>query len=365
MNDQSGAPVQQDTAPRSSEATRRRANRARLVLLLIFLTGAAIGVGYWYLTRNQVSTDDAYTDGRAVTVAPQVSGTVVKLDVADNQKVKAGDVLVEIDPRAFQAARDQAAANLGVAEAQLADARMTLDWTRAVYPARLEAAQAQLASARATQFRTAADAKRQHDLPRQATTQQAIDTAEAALREANAQVAQAEARVREAQQISQVIGEAEAKVRQLEAQVNLARAQVDQAELNLGWTRITAPQDGWVTRRAVEKGNYVTAGQAIMSIVTPDVWITANFKEDQLAHMRPGQKVDISVDAYPDLHLKGHVDSIQFGTGSRFSAFPAENATGNFVKIVQRVPVKIIIDSGMDRPLPLGLSVQPVVHVKR
>jgi membrane fusion protein (multidrug efflux system) len=365
MNDQSGAPVQQDTEPRSSEATRRRANRARWVLLLIFLAGAAIGATYWYLTRNQVSTDDAYTDGRAVTVAPQVSGTVVRLDVADNQRVNAGDVLAEIDPRAFEAARDQAAANLRVAEAQLSDARMTLDWTRAVYPARLDGAQAQLASARATQFRAAADARRQHDLPKQATTQQAIDTAEAALRAANAQVAQAEAGVKEAEQISQVIGQAEAKVRQLEAQVNLARAQLDQAELNLSWTRITAPQDGWVTRRAIEKGNYVTAGQAIMSIVTPDVWITANFKEDQLAHMRPGQKVDISVDAYPDIHLKGHVDSIQLGTGSRFSAFPAENATGNFVKIVQRVPVKIVIDGGMERPLPLGLSVEPVVHVNQ
>jgi membrane fusion protein (multidrug efflux system) len=365
MNDQSGAPVQQDTAPRSSEATRRRANRARWVLLLIFLAGAAIGVGYWYLTKDQVSTDDAYTDGRAVTVAPQVSGTIVRLDVTDNQKVKAGDVLAEIDPRAFQAARDQAAASLSVAEAQLADARMTLDWTRAVYPARLDGAQAQLAAAHATQFRAAADAKRQRDLPKQATTQQAIDSAEAALRAADAQVSQAEAAVREAQQISQVIGEAEAKVRQLEAQVNLGRAQLEQAELNLSWTRITAPQDGWVTRRAIEKGNYVTAGQAIMSIVTPDIWITANFKEDQLARMRPGQEVDISVDAYPDMHLKGHVDSVQLGTGSRFSAFPAENATGNFVKIVQRVPVKIVIDSGMDRPLPLGLSVEPVVHVTR
>lgn len=364
MNDQSGAPVQQDTAPRSSEATRRRANRARWVLLLIFLAGTAIGVGYWYLTRNQVSTDDAYTDGRAVTVAPQVSGTIVKLDVTDNERVKAGDVLAQIDPRAFEAARDQAAASLGVAEAQLTDARQTLDWTRVIYPARLDGAQAQLASARATQFRAAADAKRQHDLPKQATTQQAIDTAEAALRAANAQVAQAEAGVKEAEQTSQVIGQAEAKVRQLEAQVDLAKAQLQQAELNLSWTRITAPQDGWVTRRAIEKGNYVTAGQAIMSIVTPDIWITANFKEDQLARMRPGQKVDISVDAYPDVHLKGHVDSVQLGTGSRFSAFPAENATGNFVKIVQRVPVKIVIDSGMDRPLPLGLSVEPVVHVK-
>ena len=150
---------------------------------------------------------------------------------------------------------------------------------------------------------------------------------------------------------------------ELEAQVALAKAQFDLAALNLDWTNVTAPQDGWVTKRAVEAGNYVTAGQALMSLVTPEIWVTANFKEDQLDRLRPGQKVEMTVDAYPDLKLKGHVDSVQFGSGQRFSVFPAENATGNFVKIVQRVPVKIVIDSGMDpnRPLPLGLSVVPTV----
>ncbi len=165
--------------------------------------------------------------------------------------------------------------------------------------------------------------------------------------------------------VPQYIGQAEAQVRQLEAQVSLARAQLDQAELNLSWTRVTAPQDGWITKRNVEQGNYIQAGQSIFSIVTPDIWITANFKESQLDRMRRGETVDISVDAYPDLKLTGHVDSIQLGSGSRFTAFPPENATGNFVKIVQRVPVKIVIDSGMDpnRPLPLGLSVVPTVRL--
>ena len=135
---------------------------------------------------------------------------------------------------------------------------------------------------------------------------------------------------------------------QLEAQVALAQAQLAQAELNLEWTKVRAPQDGWVTKRNVDKGNYVQVGQSVMALVTPDVWVTANFKEDQLDRMRPGDRVDIDVDAFPDLHLEGHVDSIQLGSGSRFSAFPAENATGNFVKIVQRVPVKIVIDSGLD-----------------
>jgi membrane fusion protein (multidrug efflux system) len=137
-------------------------------------------------------------------------------------------------------------------------------------------------------------------------------------------------------------------------------------ELNLAWTRLTAPQDGWITKRNVEVGNYVQLGEALLALVTPDIWVTANFKESDLARLPPGQNVDISVDAYPALKLKGHVDSLQLGTGSRFSAFPPESATGNFVKITQRVPVKIVIDSGLDPniPLPLGISVVPTVHVR-
>ena len=131
--------------------------------------------------------------------------------------------------------------------------------------------------------------------------------------------------------------------------------------------RLRAPQDGWVTRRNVYLGNYLTAGQNLFSLVSPDVWVTANFKENQLDRMRPGQSVQLKVDAYPHLKLQGHVDSVQMGSGSKFSAFPAENATGNFIKIVQRVPVKLVLDSGMDPniPLPLGLSVVPTVQVDK
>ncbi len=343
----------------------RRAAHAKWVLLLIVLIATAGAVSYWYLTKDQATTDDAYTDGHAVTVAPQVSGTVVSLNVTDNQRVKAGDVLIEIDPRAYLALRDQAQGSLQVAEAQLANARINLEWAKEDYPARLDAAQAQLASARANHFKAEADARRQRSLPRQATTQQDIDNANAALQAADAQIDQAQAAVRQAQLVPEYIGQAEAQVRQLEAQVALARAQLDQATLNLSWTKLIAPQDGWITKRNVEQGNYVQAGQAVLSVVTPEVWITANFKESQLDRMRPGQKVDVSIDAFPQLKLTGHVDSVQLGSGSRFTAFPPENATGNFVKIVQRVPVKIVIDSGLDPslPLPLGLSVVPTVHL--
>ena len=351
-----------DALPRTRD---RRSSHAKLVLLLVVLVAAAGAVSYWYLTRNEASTDDAYTDGHAVAVAPQVSGTVVALRVTDNQLVKAGDVLIEIDPRSYTAAREQAQGSLDVAEAQLANARINLDWTKQDYPARLAAAKASLAAAEAKHFKAQADQRRQRGLPKQATSQQDIDTADAALHTAEAQIAEAQAAVLRAELVPQYVGQAEAQVRQLEGQVALAHAQLQQAELNLSWTKVVAPQDGWITKRNVEQGNYVQAGQAVLAIVTPDIWITGNFKESQLGRMRPGQKVDIAVDAYPNLKLTGHVDSIQLGSGSRFTAFPPENATGNFVKIVQRVPVKIVIDSGLDPafPLPLGLSVEPTVHL--
>jgi len=365
-----------DDLPRTAEPTlsiearyRTRRSRtiwARLSLLLVLMAGALASVSYWYLTMDQISTDDAYTDGQSITIEPQVAGTVVALDVTDNERVKAGQTLIEIDPRAYTATRDEAAANLRIAEAELDTARLKLETARIEYPARRASAQAQLDAAQASRAKADADARRQLALPRQATMQQDVDAAVALRRNAEAQVAQAQAALQQADMVRQFIAGSEALVSQLEAQVALARARLDQATLNLSWTKVAAPQDGWVTRRAVEKGNYVLPGQAIMALVTPDIWITANFKESQLDRMRVGQKVVIRVDAYPDLKLTGHVDSIQRGSGARFSAFPAENATGNFVKIVQRVPVKIVIDSGLDadRPLPLGLSVDPTVYVR-
>jgi membrane fusion protein (multidrug efflux system) len=193
-----------------------------------------------------------------------------------------------------------------------------------------------------------------------------VDAAKAALKQAQAQVLLANAQVVQNSPVPQRIGETDAQVGQLQGQVEQAQARLDQANLNLSWTTVKAPQDGWITKRNVEMGNYVAAGQQIMSIVTPEVWITANFKESQLADMRPGQPVSVRIDAYPSLDIRGHVDSIQLGSGSKFTAFPPENATGNFVKVVQRVPVKIVIDSGLDPkiPLPLGISVVPTVTVR-
>jgi membrane fusion protein (multidrug efflux system) len=338
----------------------------RLVLIVLVVAAIGGGTAWWYLTRNQESTDDAYIDGRAIMVASKISGYVVLLNVTDNQRVHAGDVLLRIDPRDYVAARDAERGQLEAAEGQLASAKAALDLAWVTYPAQLASAQAQLAAAQAVQTRALADLRRQQALPRAATAQQNLDEAIATSRSADAQVTQAQAAVRQAEPVQQRIAEAEAQVKQLEGQVAQAKAQLDQAEINLGYTVITAPQEGWVTKRNVEQGNYVSAGSLLMSLVSPQIWVTANFKENQLDRMRPGQKVDISVDAHPGLKLKGHVDSIQLGTGSRFSAFPPENATGNFVKIVQRLPVKIVIDEGLDPnlPLPLGLSVEPTVRLK-
>jgi len=338
------------------------------LIILGFAVAAAIVGGVWYYlsTRDIESTDDAYTDGRAIIVAPKVSGYVVELNVSDNTHVRAGDLLLRIDPRDFIAARNQAAATLALANAQLANARVNLEMARITFPARLAQADAQRAAAGASLQLAESEYRRQRSVDPRATTQEAIDTAAAQSKTAAANLAQNQALVEVARLVPQNIEQAETQVRQLEAQAAQAQAQLDAAELNVGYTELRAPQDGWVTRRNVEFGTYLQAGQSVFTIVTPDIWVVANFKETQLNRMRSGQRVRIGVDAYPNLRLRGHVDSVQMGTGSRFTSFPSENATGNWVKIVQRVPVKIVIDSGLDpdHGLPLGLSVTPSVTLR-
>jgi membrane fusion protein (multidrug efflux system) len=356
-----------NAADTTDEATRKSRRPAARVIAIVVIAAIAVGgIYFWLSTAGVESTDDAYTDGRAIAIAPQISGRVVSLDVTDNQFVKAGQPLIHIDPGQFTHARDEARGVLETAKAQLAGQRYAAEIARQNFPAVLASARADLESAQANLARRQADFARQKDLPKQATTQQDYDLAKSAFEQAQAQVLQAQARVTQATPVEQNIGEADARVGQLSGQVDEAQAQLDQAELNLSYTVVKADHDGWVTKRNVEAGNYLSPGQQILSIVSPEIWITANFKESQLRNMRPGQSVTIRIDAYPDLDLRGHVDSVQLGSGSKFTAFPAENATGNYVKIVQRVPVKIDIDSGLDPkvPLPLGISAEPVVRVK-
>jgi membrane fusion protein (multidrug efflux system) len=356
-----------DADEKAGEETRKK-RRPLIVTIGVVIVGLLIiaGVYYWFTTRNLESTDDAYTDGRAITIASQVSGVVLSLDVSDNQFVKKDQLLIHIDPRQYVNDRDQAEGALATAKAQYAGQQFGAEIARKNFPAQLDQAQAQLASAKATLAKAQADYDRQQSLTRQATSQQDVDAATASLKQAQAQVMLADAQVTQNSPVPQRIGETDAQVGQLKGQVEQAQGRLDQANLNISWTLVRAPQDGWITKRNVEAGNYITAGQQIFSIVTPEVWITANFKESQLADMRAGQPVRIKLDAYPTLDLRGHVDSVQLGSGSKFTAFPPENATGNFVKVVQRVPVKIVIDRGLDPnvPLPLGISAEPTVTVR-
>jgi membrane fusion protein, multidrug efflux system len=356
-------------APAEDPQHAKQRQRARpWVRGVLILAGIVLVVGaliYWLATRNRITTDDASVDGRAVSLAPRVAGVVISLDVNDNQFVHAGDALIHLDPRPFQLALEQAQAELDTARAQLAAQRHGQLVSQRNVPAQLAQTQAQLRGARAALEKAQNDDRREHELSGKATTPQEADATRVALSQAQAQVAAAEAQVREAGAVPARLSQVEAQVNQQQGTERDAEAKVGQAELELDWTVVKAPQDGWVTKRSVELGDYVSVGQQILALVSPQVWITANFKENQLTNVRPGQSVRITVDMYPQLDLRGHVDSMQFGSGSKFSTFPPENATGNFIKIVQRIPVKIVIDSGLDPrlPLPLGSSVEPTVFL--
>jgi membrane fusion protein (multidrug efflux system) len=335
-----------------------------IIVGAIVVVAGIVAFFVWFAHRNQVSTDDAYTDGNVVNMAPKVSGYVTALNIDDNVHVSNGDLLVRIDPRDYLTAQAQAEAALALAKAQLDSARDALRIARVQFPAQFTSAKAQQQAARATFEQAQRQYARQHEVDRRATTQENIDASTSQQRSSDANLQSASAQVEIASLVPEQIRQAATTVQEREAQVKQAEAQLVQANLNLGYTEIHAPVDGFITMRNVWVGDFLTTGATMFLIVTRDVWVTANFKESQLGRMRPGDKVDIKIDAYSGYKLEGHVQSIQYGSGSRFSAFPAENATGNFVKIVQRVPVKIVIDRGLDanRPLPLGLSVSPVVH---
>jgi membrane fusion protein, multidrug efflux system len=357
-SDKSGKSNQQE------KPAKPRSKKPLIIILIVVVVLAIVAFFVWFAHRNEVSTDDAYTDGNTVTMVPKVAGYVVDLYVDDNRHVRKGDLLLRIDQRDYLTSQAQARAQLALANAQLTTAQEALRIARVQYPAQLQSAKAQQQAAAATLALARASYERQHQVDRRATTQENIDSSTSQQQSSEANLKSAEAQVSIAALVPEQVQQAANTVSEREAAVQQAQAQLDQAALNLGYTEVRAPSDGFVTMRSVQLGTYLAAGQVMFLLVTPDVWITANYKESQIGRMRPGDKVDVEVDAYSGFKLEGHVQSIQYGSGSRFSAFPAENATGNFVKIVQRVPVKIVIDRGLDpnRPLPIGLSVSPVVH---
>ncbi|MDR3424272.1 MAG: HlyD family secretion protein [Alphaproteobacteria bacterium] len=335
----------------------------KFILFAVVLGIIAACGGYLYINRFEESTDDAQINGDIVTLAPQVSGYVSALTIDDNQRVKTGDVLLEIDPADYIARRDHAQAALDAAKAAAEAAQNNADTTNVSAPSNLVAAQAQVDAAQANWERATSDLKRMQKLGRDARSQTQLDQAIDAEKTAHSNLDAANARLRSAQTAPKTIAQAQANSDSLAAQVKEAEATLAQAENDLAHTKIVAPIDGRITGRSVELGNYVQPGQALATLVGNDMWVVANFKETQLTRMRKGQPVTLSLDAYPDLKLTGKVDSIQSGTGSYFSAFPPENATGNFVKIVQRVPVKITFDHAPDATLALGpgMSVVPTV----
>jgi membrane fusion protein (multidrug efflux system) len=292
-------------------------------------------------------------------MASQVPGRVAELLVKDNQAVKQGDVLLKIDPRDYEASLSQARADLAASRSRVEQAKAQVKTSQA----NVAQAQATEIAAEAEDQRATDDRKRYESVPSGAVSESGLDLVESQSREASAKLEAARSQIQAAEAD---VALNEASVETAIAAVQQAEAKVRQAELNLSYTQITVPEDGRVTRRVVEQGAYIQPGQALLAIVPRHYWVIANFKEIQLTHMRVGQSVEIVVDAYPDHKFKGRVESIQSGAGARFSLFPPENATGNYIKVVQRVPVKIVFDDPPDAQLALGpgMSVVPTVLVK-
>jgi len=398
--------------------------KGKWILLALILISVAVYFGWRQYFAGRESTDNAQIDGHIHPIAARIFGQITSINVSDNMFVKEGTLLVEIDPRDYRIALDRARAELAAAVAaaeaagihvpltsvttssqiSLADAGIeTAEAARDTAAKDVEAARARLELIEAQSRQAlAARVKADQDLERmrllvakdEVSRQQydaavaAADAARAAHEAAEAGIAevsrtieaakgrvqQAEARIKEAlanqratQTAPQQMAISRANVTAAEARVKLAEAALEQAELNLSYTQVKAPIDGFVSQRKVETGQMVQAGQPLLSIVPlHNIWVTANYKENQLENMQPGQKAVITVDAYGGRNFTGRVDSIAAATGARFSLLPPENATGNYVKVVQRVPVKIVIDDEIDIEYPLrpGLSVIATVYTE-
>ncbi len=410
----------------SESANSKKGNnrtRALFILIILLAVGSVAAYFVWQYYSVRESTDDAQIDGHIVPVASRVGGTVSKVDIDDNQFVDAGAVLLQIDTKDYEVALAREEANLADARASLEGARSGVPITSATTQSqvtgteanlermragvtaavaeldaarsRQQTAQAHLREAAANHMRVAQDLERvkqlivkdevsrqqydsavaleeaaraSEDAAKSEVTEaaHAVSVAESRLQQANRQVEQAQADVRSAQTGPDQVAVTRARAAAAEARVKQAEAAVEQARLNLGYTTIRSVTCGIVSKKSVEPGQIVQPGQPLLALVPlEDIWVTANFKETQLHDMRPGQRVRISVDAYSRDYW-GRVESIAAATGTRFSLLPPENATGNYVKVVQRIPVKIAFEKGQDPDhlLRPGMSVVPTVFVK-
>jgi membrane fusion protein (multidrug efflux system) len=338
-----------------------------LAVLLFF------GLDYLVTTFTHESTDDAFIAAHVVSIAPRVAGQVSTVHVLDNEMVHSNDLLVEIDPADYSTAAAQKQSSADAAEANHKTMLAALDLMTvkvATAEATADQSKADADAAQATDARAQADFQRNQELRKQNTiSAQEFDAAQAAVREADANLAAARQKVvADASRINEAKATqmaTEASVAMALAMFRQAQTAVQLAQLDLSYTKIFASCDGRVTRKAVESGNYVQVGQQLMSIAPVDVWVIANFKESQLKKMKPGQPAFVTIDALGGKIFHAHVDSVQAGSGAAFSLLPPENATGNYVKVVQRVPVKILFDELLpaDHTIGPGLSVAPSVHV--
>jgi membrane fusion protein (multidrug efflux system) len=364
--DQPVAPATLQPAPAGIAAPPGR----RLSLRKLLLTGAALAVlagagwygwDYWTVGQYLVSTDDAYVKADSTTIAPKVTGYLGEVLVADNERVKAGQVLARIDARDFKAALDQAKADVSASRAALASRQAQLDVQRAV----INAAHATLDVDQATLTFASQENKRYSDLATSgAGSVQNAQQAQARIAGAQATLARDNASLTSAEKQLDLI---KAEIVQAEAAVARVEAVARQAELNLGYTTISAPIDGMVGNRTLRIGQYVTAGTQLMSVVPVDsAYIVANFKETQLTNVHQGQAVDVEVDMFPGQVVHGHVDSLAPASGQEFALLPPDNATGNFTKVVQRIPVRIALDGdNADRVvLRPGMSVVPTIATR-
>jgi membrane fusion protein (multidrug efflux system) len=328
-----------------------------IILVVVLLAGiAAATVSFIAYGGNLQSTSDAYIEGRVIRISPRVSGPVLHLYVDDNTPVKAGDTLLEIDPADYQAKVDQATASVAAAQSNVEQAKATVLSAEAA----VGEAQAALNATQTDAKRAESDYRRYAAMGTDGISQQQLETAKAA---ADADNDQCDAAAKKCAAAEAQLNVARTNIGTAESGVVAAKAELHLAELQLQYTKVLAPYSGRITNRNVEAGDFGSAGQPLLSVVPDDVWVIANFKEVQLQHMQVGQKVEVKVDAFPDIRFQGQVQSLQAGTGSRFQLLPPENATGNWVKVVQRLPVKIAFDAQQPglNSLAQGMSVEATV----
>ena len=349
---QTDSSVPPAAAALANDGTSRK-RRAGIVILILIVAGTVTGFSWWIKSKTHISTDNAFVEARIHSISAKIPGTVIQVLVTDNQFVKKGDLLVELDARDFQVRMQNAAALLDIARNE----------TSGNY-AQVDAARAALNSDKAKLEQAQLDLERGNALyKKEVIPKEQLDRLETARKVAAGRLAETEGSVRQALALLGLSGTGGK-----DAQIARRKAELEESRLNLSYTRIYAPADGYITRKSVEPGNNLQPGQPVMALAAlDDAWVTANYKESQLTHVKPGQKVEFEVDTYPGQRFRGSVESIMAGTGAAFSLLPPENATGNYVKVVQRIPVRIAIDktSDLDHRLRVGMSVVPAIITGR